>query len=173
MAYSSLTIIVCVLLIYGELEGPRDTKLGTWNKNGIQKLLQNSDPNPSDGGAITEGVNFERLSPQSHKCYWLEMFRTRPPDSPLQNSFLHHESHYYRFLAVTVKWIELLTDWLYQHQICYMASGDEKTNFYNKWARLVKKHGRHGPMYFQNGRGLELIGHNSHSLCPIITKPGG
>ena len=25
-------------------------------------------------------------------------------------------------------------------------------------------------MYFHNGRGLEMIGHNSHTLCPIITK---
>ena len=73
----------------------------------------------------------------------------------------------------TVKWIELLKDWLYQHQICFTASGDEKTNIYYKWARLVKKHGRHGPMYFCNGRGLEVIGHNSHILCPIITKSGG
>ena len=49
-----------------------------------------------------------------------------------------------------------------------MALGDEKTNFFNKLARLVKKHGRHGPMYFRNGQGLEMIGHN-----PIITKLGG
>ena len=64
----------------------------------------------------------------------------------------------------TVKWIELLKDWLYQHQIWYTALGDEQTNFYYKWARLVKKHGRQGPMYFCNGRGSEMIGHNSHTL---------
>ena len=69
-----------------------------------------------------------------------------------------------------VKWIELSKDWLHQHQIWYMASGDEKTNFYYKWARLVKKHGRHRPMYLRNGRGLEIIGRISHTLCPIITK---
>ena len=56
------------------------------------------------------------------------------------------------------------------HQICYTASGDDKTNFYNKFAQLVKKHGRQGPMYFCNGRGLEMTGHNSHTLCP--TKLG-
>ena len=39
----------------------------------------------------------------------------------------------------TVKLIELLKDWLYQHQVWYTASGDEKNNFYNKWARLIKK----------------------------------
>ena len=49
----SLTIIVCILLIYGELEGPRDMKLGTLTINDIQMLLQECDPNQSDGGAIT------------------------------------------------------------------------------------------------------------------------
>ena len=44
-----ITINVCVLLIYGKLEGPRDTKLGTWSINDIQMLLQKFDPNPSDG----------------------------------------------------------------------------------------------------------------------------
>ena len=53
VAYSSLTIIVCILLIYGELEGPRDTKLGTLSINDVQMLLQKFDPNLSDGGAIT------------------------------------------------------------------------------------------------------------------------
>ena len=53
VAYLSLTIIVCVLLIYGELEGPRDTKLGMLSINDVQKLLQKFDPNPSDGDAIT------------------------------------------------------------------------------------------------------------------------
>ena len=72
----------------------------------------------------------------------------------------------------TVKWIEILKNWLYQQQIWYAASGDEKTYFY-KWARLVKKHGSHGPVYFCNGLGLEMIGHNSDTLCPIITKLGG
>ena len=52
MAYLSLNIIVCILLIYGELEGPRDTKLSTLNINYIQMLLQKLDPNPLDGGAI-------------------------------------------------------------------------------------------------------------------------
>ena len=73
----------------------------------------------------------------------------------------------------TVKWIEHAKDRLYQHQIWYTASGDGQTHFYYKWARLVKKHGRHGPMYFCNGRGLWMIGHNSHTLCPVITKLGG
>ena len=53
VACSSLTIIVCVLLIYGELEGPRDMKLGMLIINDTQMLLQKFDPNPSDGGAIT------------------------------------------------------------------------------------------------------------------------
>ena len=53
VAYSSLTIIVCVLLIYGELEGPRDRKLGTLSKHDIEMLLRKCDPNLSDGGAIT------------------------------------------------------------------------------------------------------------------------
>ena len=53
VAYSSLTIIVCVLLIQGELEGPRDTKLVMLSMNDVQMLLQKFDPNPSDGGAIT------------------------------------------------------------------------------------------------------------------------
>ena len=53
VAYSSLTIIVCVLLIYGEMEGPRDTKLGKLSIHDVQMLLQKCDPNPSDGGAIT------------------------------------------------------------------------------------------------------------------------
>ena len=53
VAYSSLTIIVCVLLIYGELERPRNAKLGMLSMNDVQMLLQKCDPNPSDGGAIT------------------------------------------------------------------------------------------------------------------------
>ena len=53
MAYSSLTIIVCVLLICGELEGPRDMKRGMLSINDVQMLLQKLDPNPSDGVAIT------------------------------------------------------------------------------------------------------------------------
>ena len=53
VAYSSLTIIVCVLLIYGELEGLRDMKLGMLSINDIQMLLRKFDPNLSDGGAIT------------------------------------------------------------------------------------------------------------------------
>ena len=53
VAYSSLTITVYFLLIYGELEGPRDTKLGMLSINDVQMLLQKFDPNPSDGGAIT------------------------------------------------------------------------------------------------------------------------
>ena len=53
MAYWSLTIIVCVLIIYGEIEGPRDTKLGTFSINDVQLLLQIFDPNLSDGGAMT------------------------------------------------------------------------------------------------------------------------
>ena len=53
VAYSSLTIIVCVLLIYGKLEGPRDMKVGTVRINDIQILRQKFDPNPSHGGAIT------------------------------------------------------------------------------------------------------------------------
>ena len=53
VAYSSLTINVCVLLIYGELEGLRDMKLGMLSINDIQMLLQKFDPNLSDGGAIT------------------------------------------------------------------------------------------------------------------------
>ena len=52
VAYSSLTIIVCVLLIYGGLEGPRDTKLGTLSINEIQMLLQKFYPNQSDGSAV-------------------------------------------------------------------------------------------------------------------------
>ena len=52
MAYSSLTIIVCILLIYGELEGPRDTKLDMLSINDVLMLLQKFYPNPSDGGAI-------------------------------------------------------------------------------------------------------------------------
>ena len=51
--------------------------------------------------------------------------------------------------------------------------GELKTHFIYKLARLVKKHGRHRPMYFRNGQGLEMIGHNSHTLCPIVTKLGG
>ena len=70
----------------------------------------------------------------------------------------------------TVKWIELVKDWLYRHQIWYTTSGNEKTHFYYKLARLVKKHDRHGPMYLCNGRGYEMIGHNSHTLCSIIYK---
>ena len=69
VAYSSLTIIVCVLLIYGELEGPRDAKLGTVSIDDVHMLLQKLDPNPSDGGTVTKGVNFERFSPPNHKCY--------------------------------------------------------------------------------------------------------
>ena len=53
VAYSSLTMIVGVLLIYGELEGPRKTKLSTLSINDVQMLLQKFDPNLSDGGAIT------------------------------------------------------------------------------------------------------------------------
>ena len=53
-------------LIYGKLEGPRDTKLGTLSINDVQMLFQKFDPNPSDGGAITLGVNFQRLSPPSN-----------------------------------------------------------------------------------------------------------
>ena len=52
-AYSSLTIIVCISLVYGELEGPRDMKLGKLSINDVQMPLQKFDPNPSDGGAIT------------------------------------------------------------------------------------------------------------------------
>ena len=52
MAYSSLTIIVCILLIYGELEGPRDAKLGMLSINDVQMLLQKFDPNPSDGALL-------------------------------------------------------------------------------------------------------------------------
>ena len=46
VAYSSLTIIVCVLLIYGELEGPRDTKLGRLSVIDVQMLFQKFYPNP-------------------------------------------------------------------------------------------------------------------------------
>ena len=53
MASLSLASIVCVLLIYGELEGPRDRKLGTLSINDVQMLLKTFDPNTSDGGAIT------------------------------------------------------------------------------------------------------------------------
>ena len=53
VAYSSLTMIVGVLLIYGELEGPRKTKLSKLSINDVQMLLQKFDPNLSDGGAIT------------------------------------------------------------------------------------------------------------------------
>ena len=53
VAYLSLTIIVYILRIYGELEGPRDTKLGTLSINDVQILLQKFDPNPSGGDAIT------------------------------------------------------------------------------------------------------------------------
>ena len=45
----SLTIIVCILLIYGELEGPRDMKLGTLSINDIQMQLQKFDLNLSGG----------------------------------------------------------------------------------------------------------------------------
>ena len=41
------------LFIYGELEGHRDTKLGTLSIHVVQMLLQKFNPNPSDGGAIT------------------------------------------------------------------------------------------------------------------------
>ena len=44
IAYSSLTIIVCILFIYGELEGPRDMTLGTLSINDVQMLLQKFDP---------------------------------------------------------------------------------------------------------------------------------
>ena len=44
VAYSLLTIIVWVLLIYGELEGPRDTKLGTLSISKVRMLLQKFDP---------------------------------------------------------------------------------------------------------------------------------
>ena len=53
VAYSSLTIIVYILLIYGELEGLRDMELGTLSINDVHMLLQKLDPNLSDGGAIT------------------------------------------------------------------------------------------------------------------------
>ena len=53
MAYLSSTIIACVLLSYGKLEGPRDMKLGSLSINDVQMLLQKFDPNPSDGGALT------------------------------------------------------------------------------------------------------------------------
>ena len=46
-------IIVCILLIYGKLEGPRDIQLGMLSVNDVQMLLQKFDPNLSDGGAIT------------------------------------------------------------------------------------------------------------------------
>lgn len=69
-----------------------------------------------------------------------------------------------------VKWIELLKDWLYQNQIWYTA---ENTNFYHKWARSVNKYGGHRPKYFCNGQGSEMIGRNTHTLCPIITKVRG
>ena len=39
----------CILLIYGELEGPRDTELGMLCINDVQMLLQKFDPNLLDG----------------------------------------------------------------------------------------------------------------------------
>ena len=53
VAYSSLGIVIYVLLIFGELEGPRDTKPGTLSMNDVQMVLKKFEPNPPDGGAIT------------------------------------------------------------------------------------------------------------------------
>ena len=53
VAYSSLGIVIYVLLIFGELEGPRDTKTGTLSMNDVQMVLKKFEPNPPDGGAIT------------------------------------------------------------------------------------------------------------------------
>ena len=47
------------------------------------------------------------------------------------------------------------------------------SNWVYEMVRLVKKHGRHGPKYLRNGPGLDMIGQNSHTLCPIIKKLGG
>ena len=50
-------------------------------------------------GRYNIGCKLQKGSPCQVKCYWLEMFHTRPPDSPLQKSLLHHESCYYVFFA--------------------------------------------------------------------------
>ena len=76
----------------------------------------------------------------------------------------------------TVKWIELLKDWLYQHQIwdtfgIRLWGMKRQISIINEsdWSKNMAAQ----PMYFRNERGLEMIGHNSHSLCPFITNLGG
>lgn len=54
----------------------------------------------------------------------------------------------------------------------YISSGDWDTHFYYRWDRLVQKHGRHQPKYLCKQQGLENIGHNSLTICPIIINVG-
>ena len=64
----------CLHFIHGELEGPRDMKLGMLSINDVHMLLQKLDPDPSDGGAMTYGVNLKGSPRQAISATDLKFF---------------------------------------------------------------------------------------------------
>ena len=106
---------------------------------------------------------FKRLSPPSHECSWLEIFHTRPPDSPLQKASCTTKASITDVLLIcimlkTVKWMELWKIDSINTKFGIRLWGMKQQNF-NKISQIGQKTWPPRTDVFLQRPGLRLLPH--------------